>query len=86
MGGASKPLTKLRLVSIQAMVTEMKLDLGAGASTDAHAMAALAISVALLEGLSNEHARRIIGSALARLPQSNTTADKARRILDDLKP
>jgi hypothetical protein len=35
-------------------------------------MAALAISVALLEGLSNEHARRIV--------------DKARRILDDLKP
>jgi hypothetical protein len=66
------------------MVTEMKLDFGAGG--DAHAMAALALSVALLEGLSIDHARRLVGSALSKLPQGNITADKARGILDDLKP
>lgn len=64
----------------------MKLDLGDGAGADAQAMAALAISLALLEGLSHDQARRIVGSALARLPLGNITADKARRILDDLKP
>ena len=65
---------------------QMKFDLSAGAGTDAHAMAALAISVALLQGLSDDHARRLIGSALAKLPPGNITADKARRILDDLRP
>ena len=64
----------------------MKFDLSAGAGTDAHAMAALAISVALLEGLSDDHARRLIGSALAKLPRSNVAAERARHILDDLKP
>jgi len=64
----------------------MKFDFGAGAGTDAHAMAALALSVALLEGLSDDHTRRLIGSALAKLPASNVTAERARRILDDLKP
>jgi hypothetical protein len=64
----------------------MKFDLDAGAGTDAYAMAALALSVALLEGLSDDHARRLIGSALAKLPRSNITAERARQILDDLKP
>jgi hypothetical protein len=64
----------------------MKLDLSAGGGGDAHAMAALALTAALLEGLSVDHARRVIGSALAKLPQGNMTADKARQILDDLKP
>ena len=64
----------------------MKFDLSAGVGTDAHAMAALALSVALLEGLSDEHARRIVGSALAKLLQGDVTAERARQILDDLKP
>ena len=64
----------------------MKFDFGAGAGTDAHAMAALALAVALLEGLSADHARRLIGAALTKLPQGSITADRARRILDDLKP
>ena len=64
----------------------MKFDLSAGAGADTHAMAALAISVALLEGLSDDHARRLIGSALAKLPPSGITAERARQILDDLKP
>ena len=65
---------------------KMKLELGSGASGDAHAMAALAISVALLDGLADDQARRIIGSALANLPQGNVTFDTARRILGDLAP
>ena len=68
------------------MVTGMKFNFGVGAGTDAHAMVALALAVALLEGLSDEHARRIVGSALAKLPQGNVTAERARQILDDLKP
>jgi hypothetical protein len=64
----------------------MKVDLATGAGADAHAMAALAICAALLEGLSADHARRIIGSAAAKLLQGSITADEARRILDDLRP
>ena len=73
-------------VLVNAMVAIMKFDLSVTTDSGAQAMAALLLSVALLEGLPDDHARRIVGSALAKLPQGNITADKARGILDGLKP
>jgi hypothetical protein len=61
----------------------MEHDLSKGGGADAQALAALALSAALLERLSDVEIRAIIGSALARLPK--THAEGARRIIDSLR-
>ena len=63
----------------------MDHDLSKGGAADAQALAALALSVALLERLSDAEIRAILGSALARLPKVGIHVDSARRILDGLR-
>jgi hypothetical protein len=63
----------------------MNSDLSKAGEADAQALAALALSAALLEVFDDKRGRAIVGSALARLPKVGLTADRARRILDSLK-
>jgi len=60
---------------------KMEHDLSKDGGADARALAALALSAALLERLTDVEIRAIIGSALTRLPKAGFHADKARRII-----
>jgi hypothetical protein len=64
---------------------KMNYDLSKGSGADAQALAALALSAALLEMFDDKRGRAIVGSALSRSPKVGVTADRARRILDSLK-
>jgi hypothetical protein len=64
---------------------KMNSDLSRGGAADAQALAALALSAAILEMFDDKRGRAIVGSALARLPKVGVIADGARRILDGLK-
>jgi hypothetical protein len=65
--------------------SKMNYNLSKGGEADAQALAALALSAALVELLDDKSGRAIVGSALARLPKVGVAADGARRILDGLK-
>jgi hypothetical protein len=64
---------------------KMTYNLSKGGGADAQALAALALSAALLEMFDDKSGRAIVGSALARLPKVGVAVDGARRILDSLK-